>query len=109
MVKNPPAMQGTHVPSLVWEDRTCHGASEPTCHNYRAPTLESRHLEEKPPSMRGPAQPKLNLRIDSGAMWKQREQLGDPTGHGRNDFFFLPLHLLICMRPLNCQPECSGS
>lgn len=21
-------------------------------------------------------------------MWKQREQLGDPTGHGRNYFFF---------------------
>ena len=64
MVKNPPAMQGTHVPSLVWEDRTCHGASEPTCHNYRAPTLESRHLEEKPPSMRGPAQPKFIYVVD---------------------------------------------
>ena len=33
-------MQGTRVQSLVWEDPTCHGATEPMCRNYRACTLE---------------------------------------------------------------------
>ena len=28
------AMQGTLVPSLVWKDLTCHGATEPMCHSY---------------------------------------------------------------------------
>ena len=32
--------QGTQVPSLVWEDPTCHGASKPVCHNYWAWVLE---------------------------------------------------------------------
>ena len=26
-------MQGTQVPSLVWEDPTCHRAAKPLCHN----------------------------------------------------------------------------
>ena len=33
-------MQGTWVQSLIWEDSTCHGATEPACRNYwsqRAP------------------------------------------------------------------------
>ena len=30
-------MQGTQVPSLVWEDPTCHGATKPVCHNYWSP------------------------------------------------------------------------
>lgn len=75
-------MQGTHVPSLVWEDCTCLGASEPTSHNCRPPTVESRHLEEKPPSMRCPAQPKLKNRL-----WGRCGNR-DPKGHGRNAFFF---------------------
>ena len=28
------SMQGTWVPSLVWEDPTCHGATKPMNHNY---------------------------------------------------------------------------
>ena len=27
-------MQGTQVPSLVWEDPTCHRAAKPLCHNW---------------------------------------------------------------------------
>ena len=27
-------VQGTQVRSLVWEDPTCPGATEPVCHNY---------------------------------------------------------------------------
>ena len=27
-------MQGTQVRALVQEDPTCHGATEPVCHNY---------------------------------------------------------------------------
>ena len=27
-------MQGTRVPSLIWEDPTCYGAAKPTCHNH---------------------------------------------------------------------------
>ena len=34
VVKNPPAMQGTWVQALVWEDPTCHGATKPVSHNY---------------------------------------------------------------------------
>ena len=34
VVKNPPAMQGTWVRALVWEDPTCHGAAKPMSHNY---------------------------------------------------------------------------
>ena len=33
-------MQGTRVPSLVWEDPICRGATEPVCHNYWACALE---------------------------------------------------------------------
>ena len=33
-------MQGTWIWSLVLEDPTCHGATKPVCHNYRACTLE---------------------------------------------------------------------
>ena len=47
--------QGTQVPSLVWEDFTCHGATQPVCHNYRSlPTPETvlpnkkSHRKEKP-------------------------------------------------------------
>ena len=29
-------MQGTWVRALVWEDPTCHGATRPVSHNYRA-------------------------------------------------------------------------
>ena len=32
--KNLPAVQGTQVQPLVWEDPTCRGATKPTCHNY---------------------------------------------------------------------------
>ena len=40
------SMQGTPIWSLVWEDPTCHGATEPVCHNFWACTLEpmSRNL-----------------------------------------------------------------
>ena len=34
------SMQGTCVPSLVWEYPTCHGATKPACHNYRARVLQ---------------------------------------------------------------------
>ena len=41
VVKNPPANAGTQVRALVWQDPTCHGATnpcatttEPACHNY---------------------------------------------------------------------------
>ena len=40
VVKNPPANAGTQVQALVREDPTCHGATKPVCHNYRACTLE---------------------------------------------------------------------
>ena len=30
----PLPMQGTRVRALVWEDPTCHGATEPMRHNY---------------------------------------------------------------------------
>ena len=33
-------MEGTWVRALVWEDPTCHGATKPVHHNYRACTLE---------------------------------------------------------------------
>ena len=33
-------MQGTPVWSLVQENRTCHGATKPLCHNYWACALE---------------------------------------------------------------------
>ena len=32
--------QGTQVWSLAWEDSTCRGATNPTCHNYWACALE---------------------------------------------------------------------
>ena len=35
-VKNLPAMQGTRVLSLVWEDSTCCGATKPEGHSYWA-------------------------------------------------------------------------
>ena len=88
VIKNPPAMQGTQVPSLVWEDHTCHGASEPTSHNYRAPTLESRNLEEKPPSLRSPAQPKLNLRINSGGNVEAERTVRWPNRTWKKLLFF---------------------
>ena len=34
VVKNPPAMQGTWIRSLVQEYSTCHGAAKPPRHNY---------------------------------------------------------------------------
>ena len=34
-------IQGIWVQSLVWKDRTCHGATKPMHHNYRAHALES--------------------------------------------------------------------
>ena len=34
VVKNTPARAGTQVRSLVREDPTCHGATEPVRHNY---------------------------------------------------------------------------
>ena len=34
-------MQGTRVWALVWEDPTCHGATKPVRHNYRAYALET--------------------------------------------------------------------
>ena len=34
VVKNPPANAGDRVPSLVWEDPTCRGATKPVRHNY---------------------------------------------------------------------------
>ena len=40
MVKNPPAVQGTQVQALVWEDSTCRGATKPVRHNYWAHDLE---------------------------------------------------------------------
>ena len=33
-------MQETWVPSLIWEDPTLHGATEPVRHSYRACALE---------------------------------------------------------------------
>ena len=67
VVKNPPAMQGTRVRSLVREDPTCHGATKPMCHNYWACALKpashnywSPHpracapQQEKPPQVRSP-------------------------------------------------------
>ena len=33
-------MQGTRVWALVREDLTCHGATKPVCHNYRACELQ---------------------------------------------------------------------
>ena len=36
------AMQGTPVPSLVWDDPTCHRATKPMQHNYWACALEPR-------------------------------------------------------------------
>ena len=60
-------MQGTQFRALVWEDPTCHGATEPVSHNYwaletapqllsmRATTTEARTpraralQQEKPP------------------------------------------------------------
>ena len=38
-------MQGTWVPSLVWEDPTCLGATMPVCHSLWACALQ----QEKPP------------------------------------------------------------
>ena len=35
-------MQGTRVRALVREDPTCHGATKPMRHNYRASSLEAR-------------------------------------------------------------------
>ena len=34
-------MSETWVQSLIWKDPTCHGATEPVCHNYWACALES--------------------------------------------------------------------
>ena len=34
VVESLPAMQGTQVRALVWEDPTCHGATRPVSHNY---------------------------------------------------------------------------
>ena len=36
VAKNPPANAGDWVQSLVQEDPTCHGATKPASHNYRA-------------------------------------------------------------------------
>ena len=36
------AMRETQAPSLIWEDRTCHGATKPTHHNYWACALGPR-------------------------------------------------------------------
>ena len=53
MVKSPLPMQGTGVRSLVWENPTCHGATQPV-HNYWSPCLEPvlhnnrSHFNEKP-------------------------------------------------------------
>ena len=40
VVKNPPAMQGTRVQTLVREDPTCRGATKPMRHNYWVCALE---------------------------------------------------------------------
>ena len=40
VVENPPANAGNMVQSLVWEDATCCGATEPVCPSYWACALE---------------------------------------------------------------------
>ena len=46
--KNPPANAGHGFRSLVQEEPTCHGATKPVCHNYRACTLEPRTTTPEP-------------------------------------------------------------
>ena len=41
--------QGTQVQSLVWDDSTCHWATEPVCHSYWSPHTLEPVLQEKPP------------------------------------------------------------
>ena len=43
-------MQGTQVPSLVQEDSTCHKATKPMHHNYRAHALESTQVSNTRPT-----------------------------------------------------------
>ena len=33
-------MRGTWIPSLIWEDPPCRGATKPVCRNYQACALE---------------------------------------------------------------------
>ena len=42
------SMKGTPIWSLVWEDPTCHGATEPVCHNFWACTLEPMSCTNEP-------------------------------------------------------------
>ena len=46
-------VRGTWIPSLIWEDPPCRGATKPVCHNYQACALErgSRSHDSCTPSL----------------------------------------------------------
>ena len=56
-------MQGTRVQSLVGEEPTCHGATKPVHHNYRACALEpaSHNYWAGTPQLLKPARPRAHV------------------------------------------------
>ena len=83
-------MQETRVPSLVWEDSTCRGATKPLCHNYWSPwglepMLHNRrsHCSEKPEHHNQRVAPaRHNYRKATGAMKAQCSSKQNKAGGG---------------------------
>ena len=84
VVKNPPPMQATQVPSLVWEESTCCGATnlydtttEPVGHSCWSPrTLKPMFCNQRSPHMATREQPLLAATRENPhvAMKAQRRQ-----------------------------------
>ena len=65
-------MQGTQVPSLVWEDVTCCGQLKPVCHNYWACALEPESHNYWSPSAKSPQTLQQEKPLQWGACAPQR-------------------------------------
>ena len=65
-------IKGTRVPSLVWEDPTCRGATKPVCHNYWACALEpvGHSYWARVPQLLKPAHLEPVLRNEKPPQWE---------------------------------------
>ena len=76
-------MQETQVQSLVWEDHTCHGATKPVSHSYRAHMLQQLKLARLEPVLhnnRSHHKEKPSLDFPGGAVVKNPPANAGDTG-----------------------------
>ena len=87
-------MQGTRVQSLVWEDFTWRGATNPVCHNYQAYALQPEKPPERPPQW-GPltAMKTSPCQLEKALAQQQRPN----TAHPPKKSPYLKLQLLLTL------------